>query len=170
MDTHYQAKLDTTAKIITVLVIITMFLAPIIMLLSGVQDEEPLAIWITLLVPIVVMIGVLPFMIRGYILRDDTLIIRRVGRVTQIDLSNLQEVYVKDDLSVWQWRVMGSGGFFGYFGTFYNNEFGRYQAYITDYKHAVVMKFSDKTIVVSPHDPHDFVDKINRMTTSNGIA
>lgn len=164
METHYQAKLDTTAKIITALAILTMVLPSIIILLMGVQDEEPLAFWITFAIPIVVLLGTLPFIIRGYTLRDNQLLIQRIGRVTQIDLTGVQEIYVKDDMSLFQWRVMGSGGFFGYFGWFYNKELGRYLAYITDYKHAVAMKFNDKTIVVSPHDPHDFVDKVNRLT------
>ena len=54
-------------------------------------------------------------------------------------------------------RVLGSGGFFGWYGTFWRPGSGRYTAYVTD-RASIVACTTDRGIVlVSPGDPEAFV-------------
>ena len=41
---------------------------------------------------------------------------------------------------------------------------GRYRAWVTDPRRAVVLEFPDRTIVVSPGRPHLFVDELRERT------
>ena len=61
-------------------------------------------------------------------------------------------------------RTFGNGGVFGFTGWFYNSRLGRYRAWVTDPKRAVVLVFPDRTIVVSPGRPHLFVDELRERT------
>jgi len=54
-------------------------------------------------------------------------------------------------------RTFANGGLFAFAGNFHSGDLGAYRAYVTDGMKAVVLKFTDKTIVVSPDDPEEFI-------------
>jgi hypothetical protein len=56
---------------------------------------------------------------------------------------------------------LGNGGFFAFTGYFRNKELGAYRAFMTDRRLAVVLRFPDRVIVVSPDRPEDFVSAIS---------
>jgi hypothetical protein len=62
-------------------------------------------------------------------------------------------------------RLFGNGGFFSFTGWFRNKKLGVYRAYATDTKRVVVLRFSGKTVVITPHDPQRFVAEINSNKT-----
>ena len=53
--------------------------------------------------------------------------------------------------------VVANSGVFSLTGLWWNRKFGRYRAYVTDQKRAVVLGFEQKTVVVSPDRPAEFV-------------
>ena len=57
---------------------------------------------------------------------------------------------------LWGVRTFGVSGIFGYFGRFYTTHLGHHILYVTDRHKAVVIE-ADKTYVVSPDDPQQFV-------------
>ena len=54
-------------------------------------------------------------------------------------------------------RLMGSGGFFGWYGTFWRAGSGRYLAYVTDRSGLVACTTDHGIVLVSPVDPDAFV-------------
>jgi hypothetical protein len=60
-------------------------------------------------------------------------------------------------------RLFGNGGFFCFAGWFRNSKLGVYRLFGTDAKLAVVLRFSDKTVVITPDDPQKFVTDINTL-------
>jgi hypothetical protein len=57
-------------------------------------------------------------------------------------------------------RTFGNGGFFSFTGYFRNQELGSYRAFMTDRRHAVILRFPSSVIVISPDPPEDFVNRI----------
>ncbi len=113
------------------------------------------------LLPLLV-VGISLFTVRGYFLGQNTLYIQRLFWKTKIDLSNLKRVSVDPEALSDSIRTMGNGGLFAYTGMFRNKQLGSYHAYITDHKRAVVLRFSNRVIVISPEEPQDFERQIKQ--------
>jgi hypothetical protein len=58
-------------------------------------------------------------------------------------------------------RVFGNGGLFSFTGLYQNKRLGSYRAYVTDDKRTVVVRLKEKTIVISPEFPDEFVRTID---------
>ncbi len=113
------------------------------------------------LLPLLVVIVSL-FMVRGYELAQDALYVQRLFWKTKIDLSSLNSVAIDPEATSGSIRTAGNGGFFAFTGMFRNKKLGSYRAYITDRKKAVVLRFVNRVIVISPGDPQDFERQIKQ--------
>jgi hypothetical protein len=49
--------------------------------------------------------------------------------------------------------LFGNGGLFSITGVFQNATLGRYHAFVTDPRQAVVLRYESKVVVLSPADP-----------------
>jgi hypothetical protein len=103
------------------------------------------------------------FSIRRYILTSDALLICRLVWNTRLELSGLKTVEVDAEAMFKSIRTFGNGGLFCFAGAFTNNRLGAYRAFATDPSRSVVLRFSDRTVVVTPDHPADFVMKINQL-------
>lgn len=142
------APLDLRAKLLTAFVIG-------LMLLVGREDPTVLLILVSLVLLALAVVG-----IRGYRLTDEELQVRHFGWSQSWRLRDLRDVNVRPGVLANSMRTMGIGGFFGYIGRFRNRILGEYQAYVTDGSRAVVLRFQDSTLVISPDDPAAFVSKV----------
>jgi hypothetical protein len=127
----------------------------------GMSMIPPWAGWLLVAVPLLTLVVSAAFMVRGYVLADSTLIIVRLGWESRLDLSRLNSATVDPDALRRSLRLFGNGGFFSFTGWFRNKKLGIYRAYATDTRRAVVLRFSDKTVVITPDDPQRFVAEIN---------
>jgi hypothetical protein len=103
------------------------------------------------------------FSVRGYMLTTDTLLIRRLIWNSRIPLSGLKSAEVDTEAMSKSIRTFGNGGLFCFAGIFNNNRLGSYRAFATDPKRAVVLRFSDRTVVVTPDRHDDFVMRIGQI-------
>lgn len=110
--------------------------------------------------PILILLGAAAFMIQGYALEEDTLIIQRPGWTTRISLVNLRAATLNPKLMLRSLRIFGNGGLFAFNGLFWNRSLGRYRAYVTDLQKALVLTLADRTIVISPGSPEDFIAQL----------
>jgi len=117
--------------------------------------------WLLVVVPISTMVASAVFMVRGYVLTDISLVIKRLGWESRLDLSRLISATLDPNALEGSLRLFANGGFFSFTGWFRNKKLGVYRAYATDMKRAVVLRFSGKTVVVTPDDPQKFVAEIN---------
>ncbi len=114
-----------------------------------------------------VLVGL--FSVQGLDVGQGQLVIRRPGRRTIIELSDLSEAspvpeLVRRSISLWSTR-----GLYGFIGYGYKKGFGVYRSYVTDSAKAVALRFrSGKKVVVSPESPDAFVAAV--IAESNAIA
>jgi Bacterial PH domain len=59
-------------------------------------------------------------------------------------------------------RTCGNGGGFSFTGWYWSKSLGFYRAFVTDLNRTVVLRFENRTVVVSPGEPEDFVGELNR--------
>ena len=105
------------------------------------------------------------FSIRNYQLLESTLLIQRIGWKSTIDLTDLKSVQVDPTAMSKSIRLFGNGGLFCFAGIFRNNKLGRYRAFATSPKNSVILRFPNRTVVVTPEDPDGFAEMIkNRQS------
>jgi len=119
-----------------------------------------LGVFTTWLLPAVV-IGAIPFVILGYQITDDAILIRRLFWTTNLSRSGLKSAEVMPEAMKGSLRLFGNGGGFSFAGFYWNKTLGNYRAFVTNPKRPVVLRYSFKTIVVSPDNPEDFVKELS---------
>jgi hypothetical protein len=107
--------------------------------------------------PIALIISCALFTIRGYSLAPDTILIHRLLWSTRLPLADLQSADFDPNAMRGAWRTCGNGGFFSFTGFYRNRLLGAFRAFVTDPRRAVVLHYSQRTVVLSPSDPESFV-------------
>ncbi|HKZ22373.1 MAG TPA: PH domain-containing protein [candidate division Zixibacteria bacterium] len=93
----------------------------------------------------------------GYEIKHDFLIINRKIKPVTIAFDKITEVKIDPRAaSLKCLRLFGSGGLFGFFGTFYSGRLKVHKRYITSRKNSVLI-VADKNYVISPEKPELFV-------------
>jgi hypothetical protein len=126
----------------------------------GMSMVPPWVGWLLMLVPLLTTAASAAFMVRGYVVTDVSLIVKRLGWQSRLDLSRLISATVDANALEGSVRIFGNGGFFVFTGLFRNKKLGVYRAFATDTTKAVVLRFSGKTVVVTPDDPQKFAAEI----------
>ena len=89
----------------------------------------------------------LHFIIRGYIVTEDALLVRHLVWKTRVPLHGLVSVQVDPKIHTWR-------NIFHLFGT------GRFRWILSDNKNYVVLRFENCSVVITPSDPEEFVRDI----------
>jgi Bacterial PH domain len=114
--------------------------------------------------PLLVLLTTLPFMVRGYVLTERTLEIRRLGWTTTLPLAGLEKASGDVELVRGSFRVFGNGGLFSITGWFWNRRVGFYRAYATDLSRAVFLKYRDRRpVLITPHDTQHFLVRVRKL-------
>jgi hypothetical protein len=116
--------------------------------------------WWAALLPMAMVLGAALFTIRGYTIERDSILVHRLLWATRLSRTGLQSATFDPSLISGGIRVFGNGGFFSFSGWFRNKHLGTYRAYITDPARAVVLKYGDRVVVVSPDDPERFASAV----------
>lgn len=116
------------------------------------------------LLPLLILLGAAPFVVRGYTITPDVLLVQRLFWSTRVPLAELQSARFDPDALRWSIRTCGNGGLYSFTGWYWNKRVGAYRAFATDPKRAVILKFTKRTVVVTPDDPERFVHELSPMT------
>ena len=127
-----------------------------------------LARMLIVVTPLVILTGAVPFMVRGYRIEPGGLQIRRLGWSTRLSLRELQSAEASPQAMKGSLRLMGNGGLFVFAGWFWSRTLGRYRAFVTDPARSVVLRFPDRTVVVSPDAPDEFARTLTGIVLSRG--
>lgn len=100
------------------------------------------------------------FLVKNYRIVGDRLVIERLIWKTELDLNDLESASYDPTAMENSLRLFGDGGLFAFVGLFWNRKLGRYHSYATAPRLAVVLKFSQKTVVVTPEKPEQFVAEL----------
>jgi hypothetical protein len=119
--------------------------------------------WALLLrgLPMLVLAGCLPFVIRGYVITDDAILIRRLWWTTRLSRAGLLTAEFVPKVMCKSLRTCGNGGGFSFTGWYWSKSLGHYRAFVTDLNRTVVLRFRNRTVVVSPGVPEEFVAELN---------
>lgn len=118
------------------------------------------------LLPLLILAAATLFMVRGYVVADGELLVMRPLWRTRLPLAGLRAVEVQPDAMRASVRTWGNGGLFSYTGRYRNRALGPYQAWVNDMNRTVVLRFAERTLVVSPADPEAFAQEIRRQVTA----
>ena len=160
---NFGAPWSTSVKWITGITVT--FLA--ILVIIGISQMEEigtgssiLLVLLIVVVPALTLVLSACWMIRGYVLSGESLLIQRLGWQSRLDLTGLVSAEADPEAMAKSLRTFGNGGLFCFCGRFRNTKLGAYRAYATDPKRSVVLKFQNQTVVVTPDRPDDFVASI----------
>src|SRR5437588_7363010 len=145
-----------------------------VMVLAGLfAGPHQLAVWRGVLVgvPLVVLLATLPFMVRGYVLTERHIEVRRLGWKSLLPLAGLVAVTGEPEGLSGSLRLCGNAGLFGSSGWFWNRRIGRLRAYATDPGRLVLLRYPDgRQGVVTPHDVQHFIVRVKTLAKMSSEA
>lgn len=108
--------------------------------------------------PVALTVGCALFLIRGYTITPDSILVHRLLWATDLPRAGLQSALVSPGAMRWSFRTFGNGGFFSISGFYWSKTLRSYRAYVTSPALTVVLRYSSgRTVVLSPAAPNDFV-------------
>jgi hypothetical protein len=119
--------------------------------------HQPGPVRAAMLLPLVLLFGAAPFTIRGYTITPEAILVHRLLWDTKLPRVGLDSAQVEPDALRGSIRTFGNGGAFSFTGFYYNKRLGSYRAFVTDPRQAVVLRYANRTVVLSPEAPEDFV-------------
>jgi len=154
--------------VVWITIIITIMMAGISTMFIGkafsTQDTTEQSINVLLAAGIAIMLLLFfVFMPIGYRLDDVNLTVLRWGPKRRIPVAQIESVgQIDASMLRHSIRVMGCGGFGGYYGLFSNKTLGRYRAYITRNDNLVLVRLKEgRPVVLSPKEPELFVKAVD---------
>ena len=106
--------------------------------------------------PLLILALAALFMVRSYSIESGKLNIDRPFWKDSYPLEELESIEIDPQAMEKSLRIFGNGGMFSFTGIFLNKRLGRYRSFANDPARSVVLRFSDRTIVVSPDKPEHF--------------
>jgi len=99
-------------------------------------------------------------LIRRYCLRGDEIVIERAWLTVRLPLAGVTTVESDREATHGAWKLMGNDGLGAYAGRFRSKKLGNFRAYVSDPACAVVLRWPDRCLVVSPAQPGEFIDAL----------
>lgn len=120
--------------------------------------------WTGAWIGVAVMGGVIAltgaFAVRGYAVEPGAVVVLRPGWETRLSLVDLESVSADPAAFKHALRTFGIGGPFAFVGRFRSTSVGAFTAYATDGTRAVVLRWPDRAVVITPDDPESFVTAV----------
>jgi hypothetical protein len=116
-----------------------------------------------IVMPLLILMIAALFLIRGYVLTQDTLLVQRLGWNSRLALTGLRSVEVDPQAMAKSIKTFGNGGLFCFAGAFRNKKLGAYRAFATDPKLCVILKYDKRTIIITPENPDHFVSTVSEL-------
>lgn len=117
-----------------------------------------------------VLLGCLPFVIRGYVVTDEGILIRRLWWNTVLPKADIISVEVVPNAMRKSLRTCGNGGLFSFTGFYWSKQLGHYKAYVNDLNRTVVVRTKKRTAVLSPDDPEAFAQAVRALIASRSAS
>jgi hypothetical protein len=122
------------------------------------------------LVPPLIAVFCALLVVKGYEVDATRLRVRRLLWDTVIRLDDLAQVWHDPEATKGSLRVFGNGGLYSFTGVFQNRKLGRYRAFITDSKCAVVLQLRRRVLVVTPALPEAFVAHVRTFCPNVAVG
>ncbi len=162
---YFKAKWSTRLTATTVIGHVIFISGPILWMILLGDNKVAFNMYIFLflfVVPLgIIFFGIMSSLIKAYTVAPDGVYVLFPTRHVRFGFKGLQSIEADPEAMVGTYRMI-NGGFFCFGGkNCRNKRLGRFSAYATDYKHAVVMRYKDHTAVITPEDPELFIKRTN---------
>jgi hypothetical protein len=129
---------------------------------QGLKSNVPIFVDIFIFVTYIICYGFSP---KSYEINDINLIIKRPFKDVVIDRTQIiSATPVESSKLRWAIRTFGVGGLFGYFGKFWNKEFGDMTWYATQRSHTVlIITDNHQKIILTPDEEDSFVKEVMNL-------
>ena len=115
--------------------------------------------WVPAL-PVAILAGGALFIVRGYAIAPDGLLIRRLLWTTRLPLAGIESARHDPQAMRGSLRLFANGGLYSFSGWFRSRSLGTYRAFVTDPSRAIVLRVSGKHVLVSPGEPARFLREL----------
>ena len=133
----------------------------IVVLLLPERRPPPWPMWPVLLgAPAIVFVIWYGALVRRYRLLGDEIVVERAWLTARLPLAGLTTVESDREALRGAWKIMGNDGLGAYAGRFRSRKLGKFRAYVSDPDCAVVLRWPDRCLVVSPAQPSEFIDAV----------
>ena len=109
--------------------------------------------------PLVLLLATYGMSPKGYAVTEGSLLIRRRWFGSR-QMSVATADVAPPEMGLGGFRLAASGGLFGWFGSFWRRDTGKYRAYVTDRENLVACRGDEGLILVSPVDPQAFISAV----------
>jgi hypothetical protein len=129
------------------------------------SDEAPAYVKTLMIIffPLVLVITSL-FTVRSFDVCQDAIRVKRLFWSTHLGYEGLRSVEVDPDAMKGSIRTMGNGGLFSFSGRYRSSKLGSYRAYATEMKNSVILRYEDRTAVVTPAEPFEFAELVRQFS------
>ncbi len=126
------------------------------------KSDVPIYVDVFLFLIYVLCYGLSP---KSYEINEKSLIIKRPFKDVIIDRSQIASATAVESSALrWSVRTFGVGGLFGYFGKFWNKEFGDMTWYASQRSHMVLIITNDQQkIILTPDEEVDFIKEVMNL-------
>lgn len=164
---EFSAPWSRSLRLLTAVAVIVLVSVALAILLIAPRLPPPVRVALVG-APLLVLLLALLFMVRGYIVTESQIEVRRLGWRTILPLAGLVAVTGEPEGMRGSLRLLGNGGLFAICGWFWNRRIGRYRAYATDPERAVLLRYRDGAkVVLTPHDVQHFIVRVRRLAAIN---
>ncbi|HTZ22269.1 MAG TPA: PH domain-containing protein [Opitutaceae bacterium] len=99
-------------------------------------------------------------LIRRYRLGNDEIVIERAWLTMRLPLAGLTAVESDREALQGAMKIMGNDGLGAWAGRFRSKKLGKFRAYVSDPDCAVVLRWPDRCLVLSPAEPGEFTEAV----------
>lgn len=153
---EFRAPWGRTVRVRTTVFLVVIAVLVLSVLLSPVPLPLPFVLAPILVSPLVVA-GALAGRVRGYTLAEDAITVHHGLGKTRLPLAGLLSVRGDVDAMRGAIPLTSNGGAFSITGRYWSRKLGWHRAFATDLSRAVVLRYADRTVVITPHDPQQFI-------------
>ena len=154
VDQTYRAPWDNLLKVLSFSLTALCCALAVLFFSHGVQQ-----VWIAAGL-IALLFGCTLFLIRGYTITTDAILVHRLLWKTRLPLDQLRSAEFVPNAMRRSVRLFGNGGFLSFTGWYRNKLLGPYRAFVTDRQQTVVLHYADRTVVLSPERPGAFAREL----------
>ena len=160
----FKATFDTAAKVVTIGITILFIAIAVGPQLVNKSANNSAPILISLLLFTIYGIAYI-FSPKYYEITESSIVIKRPFKSISINRDTIKNLLVLENGNeIAAIRTFGVGGLFGYFGKFWNKQFGNMTWYATRRNKAImIITLSNQKIVITPDDVETFVSTFKKM-------
>ena len=163
----FRAPWGRLLAIMTLIGCIALLGVPLMMLSVMPEDDLPGIARTAMIVFFPLLLGIIAlFSIRSFDVMQDGILVRRLFWTNRLLYEDLRSVRVDKDAMKGSIRVMGNGGLFSFSGRYRSRKLGGFTVYATDMKLSVILRYSDRTVVLTPENPEEFAELVRQFSSA----